>query len=287
VDSHRSYSPDEPDGQWYQQERGYPDPDWERRGADPRYAQQQQPEASYGQAPGYRDQGYGDYHVPEPRGGYQPEGESRYAALTDPGDIGQTTGRMAPVGSRSGEQMPPMPAAPQLPPQLATPDGPVSAPAHSAPTSGLPHLSADGLLPPGTLPPPGAPGDGESVRHATEQLDRAALRRPSGGPGQLGDGVYRSRRPGTAAALIAVTVVLELVALRLLVAAFFGHPIQVGGSIASAFLALGVPMFGLGLYGLLGGAAATPGAGGRAWLRAPLVYLPIALTLFVAAGMAV
>jgi hypothetical protein len=183
--------------------------------------------------------------------------------------------------------MPPMPAAPHLPPQLATPDGPVSAPAYSAPTSGLPHLGADGLLPPGTLPPPGAPGDGESVRHATEQLDRAALRRPSGGPGQLGDGVYRSRRPGTAAALIAVTVVLELVALRLLVAAFFGHPIQVGGSIASAFLALGVPMFGLGLYGLLGGAAATPGAGGRAWLRAPLVYLPIALTLFVAAGMAV
>lgn len=296
MDSHRSYSPDEPDGQWYQQERGYPDPDWERRGADPRYAPQQQPEVPYGQAPGYHDQGYGDYHVPEPRGGYQPEGESRYAALTDQGDIGQT-GRMAPVGPRSGEPMapmPPMPAAPQLPPQLAAPDQPVSAPAHSAPTSGLPHLGADGRPFPGAdgWPFPGSdgappPGEGEPVRHATEQLDRAALRRPSGGPGQLGDGVYRSRRPGTAAALIAVTVVLELVALRLLVAAFFGHPVQVGGSIASAFLALGVPMFGLGLYGLLGGAAATPGAGGRAWLRAPLVYLPIALTLFVAAGMAV
>jgi hypothetical protein len=276
VDSHRSYSPDEPDGQWYQQERGYPNPDWERRGADPRYAAQPQPEAQYGQAPGYQ---YEDYHVPEPRGGYQPDGESRYSALTDPGDIGQT-GRMAPVGPRSGESIPPvppMPAAPQLPPHLMTPDQPVSAPAHSAPTSSVPYLGAEGV----------PPGDGESVRHATEQIDRAALRRPSGGPGQLGDGVYRSRRPGTAAALIAVTVVLELVALRLLVAAFFGHPVQVGGSIASAFLALGVPMFGLGLYGLLGGAAATPGAGGRAWLRAPLVYLPIALTLFVAAGMAV
>jgi len=275
VDSHRSYSPDEPDGQWYQQERGYPDPDWERRGGDPRYAAQPQPEAQYGQAPGYHAQEYGDYHVPEPRGGYQPEGESRYTALTDPGDIGQT-GRMAPVGPRSGETIPPMPAAPQLPPHLMTPDQPVSA--HSAPTSSVPLLGTEGMPP---------AGDGESVRHATEQIDRAALRRPSGGPGQLGDGVYRSRRPGTAAALIAVTVVLELVALRLLVAAFFGHPVQVGGSIASAFLALGVPMFGLGLYGLLGGAAATPGAGGRAWLRAPLVYLPIALTLFVAAGMAV
>jgi hypothetical protein len=275
VDSHRSYSPDEPNGQWYQQERGYPDPDRERRGADSRYAAQSQPESQYGQAPGY--QGYGDYQVPEPRVGYQPEPESRYAALTDPGDLGQT-GRMAPLGPRSGEQMPPMPAAPQFPSQL---DQPVSAPAHSAPTSGLPHLGAEGM------PPTGPPGEGESVRHATEQIDRAALRRPSGGPGQLGDGVYRSRRPGTAAALIAVTVVLELVAVRLLVATFFGHPIQVGGSIASAFLALGLPMFGLGLYGLLGGAAAAPGAGGRVWLRAPLVYLPIALTLFVAAGMAV
>jgi hypothetical protein len=294
VDSHRSFSPDEPDGQWYQQERGYPDPDWERRGADPRYAPQQPPEVAYGQAPGYHEQGYGDYQVPEPRGGYEPEPESRYTALTDPGDIGQT-GRMAPVGRRSGEPMPPMPAAPQLPPQLTTPDQPVSAPAYSAPTSGLPHLGADGRPQlgadsPSLLGSDGAPpwsGDGEPVRHATEQLDRAALRRPAGGPGQLGDGVYRSRRPGTAAALIAVTAVLELVALRLLVAAFFGHPVQVGGSIASAFLALGVPMFGLGLYGLLGGAAATPGAGGRAWLRAPLVYLPIALTLFVAAGLAV
>ncbi len=285
MDSHRSYSPDEPDGQWYQQERGYPDPDWERRGADPRYAAQPEPEAQYGQAPGYPAQGYGDYHVPEPRGGYQPEGESRYAALIDPGDIGQT-GRMAPVGPRSGEPMPPMPAAPPLPPHLVPSDQPISAPAHSAPTSSVPHLGADGAPPMGA-PPMGAPGEGESVRHATEQLDRAALRRPSGGPGQLGDGVYRSRRPGTAAALIAVTLVLELVALRLLAAAFFGHPVQVGGSIASAFLALGVPMFGLGLYGLLGGAAATPGAGGRTWLRAPLVYLPIALTLFVAAGLAV
>jgi hypothetical protein len=74
---------------------------------------------------------------------------------------------------------------------------------------------------------------------------------------------------------------------RLLLLAFFGHPIQVGGSMASAFLAVGVPMFGLGLYGLLSGAAGTPGAGGRVWLRTPLVYLPVALTLFVAAGLAV
>lgn len=264
MDSHRNYSPDEPDGQWYQQERGYPEPDWERRGADPRYAPQQQPDPQYGQPSGYREPGYGDYH-----GGYQPEPESRYTALNDP----------APVGPRSSEPISLMPAAPQFPPQLTTPD----APSHSQPTSGLPHLGAEGLL-----PPAGAPGEGEAIRHATEQIDRSALRRPaSGGPGPLGDGVYRSRRPGTAAVLIVVTVALDVLALRLLVSAFFSHPVQVGGSIASAFLALGAPMFGLGLYGLLSGAAAAPGAGGRVWLRAPLVYLPVALTLFIAAGLAV
>ncbi|MDT5037691.1 MAG: hypothetical protein QOE03_2876 [Micromonosporaceae bacterium] len=128
-------------------------------------------------------------------------------------------------------------------------------------------------------------GPGEPAKHTTEQLDRAALRRRSGGPGQLGDGMYRSRRPGTAALFAVITVLFELVALRLLAAAVFTLPIQVGGSIASAFLALGLPIFGLGMFALVGGAAAQ-GAGVRAWLRAPLVYLPVAVTLFLAAGLA-
>src|ERR1700716_2680017 len=76
VDSHRNYPPDEPDGQWYQQERGYPDPEWERRGGDPRYTPQQ-PEAPYAQPPVYND----PYRVPEPRGGYPPEGDAPYAAV--------------------------------------------------------------------------------------------------------------------------------------------------------------------------------------------------------------
>jgi hypothetical protein len=286
VDSHRSYAPDEPDGQWYQRERGYPDLDWERRGGDPRYAQQQ-PEAAYGQ-PVYNDQPYSDYHAPEPRAGYQPEGDGRYAVRSDGGPA---TGRVAPVSPRSSEPLPPMPAAPQLSAQYPA-DG---LPFQSTPTSGLPYLGAGG---PGAAPGAGAvsgagagpgtmAGDGtEPVRYATEQIDRAALRRSSGEPGQLGDGVYRSRRPGTAIVLVMVTVIFELMALRLLAAALSGHPVQLGGSIASAFLALGLPMFGLGLYGLLSGAAATPGASGRVWLRTPLVYLPVALTLFLAAGLA-
>jgi hypothetical protein len=124
------------------------------------------------------------------------------------------------------------------------------------------------------------------VRHSAESIDRTALRRPQGGPGQLGDGVYRSRHPGMAVAIVAVTVLFELMALRLLASAFFTSKIQVGGSIASSFLVLGLPMFGFGLYGLLSGAAAAPGAGLRVWLRPPLVFLPVALVLFVTAGLA-
>jgi hypothetical protein len=122
--------------------------------------------------------------------------------------------------------------------------------------------------------------------HPAEPMDRAALRRPSGGSGTLGDGVYRSRRPGLAAAIVAVTMVFELMALRLLGSAFFASGVQVGGSIASSFLVLGLPMFGFGLYGLLSGAAAAPGSDLRVWLRPPLVYLPVALVLFVTAGLA-
>lgn len=245
MDPHRNYPADQPDGQWYQQERGYQPGDWDRPGGDPRYPEQQQP---YGQQP------YGDYHVPEPRA------EHRYPSLNEPAEASNATTQMAPLGPRSGEPLPPL---------------------HGDPGAGAPPVS------------PAAAGGyaddraGEqAVRHATEPLDRSALRRQPPGPGPLGDGVYRSRRPGTAAALVAATVVLELIALRLLWVSLTGRPVLVGGGIASAFLAVGLPMFGLGLYGLLGGSAGAPGAGARVWLRTPLVYLPVALVLFVAAGLA-
>jgi hypothetical protein len=321
VDSHRNYPPDQPDGQWYQPERGYPDPEWDRRGADPRFAAQpgeppqytEPPQYAeppqYTEPPAYNDQAprYGDnagyaeqepYRVPEPRGGYQPEA---YGPPATQG-AGVATGRVAPVGPRSGEPLPPLPAG-HIAPHSAPPEAPISPAAshtaafampqqaHAAPTSGLPQVGSDRTA---AQPASGAgagasgpdEGDGQPVRYATEPLDRAALRRPSGGPGQLGDGVYRSRRPGTAAVLVVITVLFELLALRLLAAAFFHSPVLIGGSIASAFLVLGLPMFGLGMYGLLSGAAAAPGAGARAWLRAPLVYLPVALVLLLASGLA-
>lgn len=137
------------------------------------------------------------------------------------------------------------------------------------------------------LPPRPAEAPEDAPRHLTETIDRSALRRSSGGsePG-AGGGVYRGRRPGLAAALIAVTVVFELVQLRMLAVAALTR-LSPGGAIASSFTLLGLPLFALGLYGLLTGAAAVPGApAARLWLRVPLVYLPVGLVLFVAAGLA-
>jgi hypothetical protein len=221
------------------------------------------------------------------------------------------------------EPPPAFASAPVLP---AFAPGPPTAPGmvHPAPTSGLPYVAGPAAASPaGRAPLTGDPRPGSAgsswngfdaaeetqvVRrqsepmdrapshpaepmdrapsHPAEPMDRAALRRPSGGSGTLGDGVYRSRRPGLAAAIVAITVVFELMALRLLGSAFFASGVQVGGSIASSFLVLGLPMFGFGLYGLLSGAAAAPGSDLRVWLRPPLVYLPVALVLFVTAGLA-
>jgi hypothetical protein len=370
VDSHRSYSPDEPDAQGNQPERGYSDPEWDRPGGDRRYAPTPAPApapaptsggATYGSPQTYdaSAQQYGDNLAyrdfpaqAEPQGGYQPlDGQYPYAAEADSGAPRSADGGAAvlamPVGPRSGEQLPPLPPAfvaeqapptfpfeaaaqPSAPPAFSfgsagptsAPPVPASAPPayasappayapeaqaasgtiHGAPTSGLPYVAVDGTSQPAghpSLAGDGRRGSGgagwsgrdqaeetQVVRHATEAFDRAALHRPAGGGGQLGEGVYRSRRPGTAAAIVVATVLFELMALRLLASAFFASTVQVGGSIASSFLVLGMPMFGFGVYGLLSGAAGAPGAGLRVWLRPPLVYLPIALALFVTAGLA-
>jgi hypothetical protein len=118
-------------------------------------------------------------------------------------------------------------------------------------------------------------------RHA-EPLDRNALRRPAVEPT---GSVYRGRRPGLAALLIIATVVFELPILRIFAASALASKADASGTIASVFMIVGLPMFGLGLYGLVGGAAAAAQAP-RTWLRAPLVYLPVGLLLFLAAALA-
>ena len=53
--------------------------------------------------------------------------------------------------------------------------------------------------------------------------------------------------------------------------------------VPAVLLTLGLPLTGLGLYAMAGGGP----VGRDAWLRPPIVYLPIGLVLLVAAGLAV
>jgi hypothetical protein len=105
------------------------------------------------------------------------------------------------------------------------------------------------------------------------------------GGGDQGGAVYHSKRPGLAVVLILLAVLFEVPVLRLFLSAMTAKEISAGGTLAGIFMIPALPMFALGLYGLIGGAAAAaPGV--RAWLRTPLAYLPVALLLFVAAGLA-
>jgi hypothetical protein len=144
--------------------------------------------------------------------------------------------------------------------------------------------------PPGTFFPPPRdrmehtgemPADVTGQRRGAERVDVSALRRPPGAPS-----VYLSKRPALAALLITLTIVFEIPAFRAFASSAFARQIAVSGTFASMFMVLALPLFAMGLYGLIAGASTAPGVGARGWLRTPLAYLPIALLLFIAAALA-
>jgi len=155
-----------------------------------------------------------------------------------------------PIGPRSGEPLPPLPGTP------GGLGGPPAAPP-PPPVSGAPSMGVTGELP-------------------AAKPSRAAGPQPS---------VYHSRRPALIAVLAVMVVVFEVPALRLFLVSF--GKVLASGLVASSFMIMGLPMFALGLYALLTGAAVTPDQTPvRAWLRAPLAYLPVGLVLLVAAALA-
>jgi hypothetical protein len=119
------------------------------------------------------------------------------------------------------------------------------------------------------------------LREATSAVDSAAVRRSIAET----DGLYRSKKPIFLALYLALALLGEMLMIR---------PFLSGAFEISAALVLGpllamiaFPLLAIGLYGLSTGAAtAVQFQGPRVWLRTPLVYIPIALGLLIAAGTA-
>jgi hypothetical protein len=99
-------------------------------------------------------------------------------------------------------------------------------------------------------------------------------------------GIHRARRPAAAAVIVIGIAALALPILRVLANGAFGPTPSATNVISSILVLLGLPLAGLGLYGLATGAASVPGlSASQAWLRPPLAHLTVALVLFVAAGL--
>lgn len=140
---------------------------------------------------------------------------------------------------------------------------------------------------PDMTPPFEAPE--QTAEHHTTPLDRGALRRPeTAGPGlDRGPTVYKSRRAGALAVLLAVALVAELLLVRVLLVGEFGTVVQPGAVLGSIFAMAGIPFVAIGLYALITGPSAVAGPEAvRGWLRTPLAYLPVGLVLLIAAGLA-
>jgi len=183
-------------------------------------------------------------------GGRYPDESYRYAQAA-PGTGGG-------VGPRSGQPLPPLPD-----------------PGRDAMGGGALSGSA-----------PFNQGGDDQQRFHTEAIDRTALRR--GGAAQPAEGgVYRTRRTAVAIPIWAAVALLALPVLRLLLDSAFGPPLSAAGVVSGIFTLIGLPLAAAGLYAVLTGALRVPDAPGvQAWLRAPAVYLPIGLVLFLAAGLA-
>ncbi|GIH06035.1 hypothetical protein Rhe02_41020 [Rhizocola hellebori] len=132
--------------------------------------------------------------------------------------------------------------------------------------------------------PPGFPAPHEPspvLREATSAVDSAAVRRSIAET----DGLYRSKKPIFLALYLALGALGELLMIRPFLSGAF--EISAAAVLGPLLAMIAFPLLAIGLYGLSTGAAtAVQFQGPRVWLRTPLVYIPIALGLLIAAGTA-
>lgn len=132
------------------------------------------------------------------------------------------------------------------------------------------------------LPPPERWSDqAGAVREPTSMVDSATVRKAVADS----DGLYRSKRPAFAVLFGIIGTLGVLLMLRPFLTGAFG--LAAKDALAPLLGMIAFPLLSLGLYGLFtGAAAAVHFQGPRVWLKTPLVYLPIALALLIAAGTA-
>jgi hypothetical protein len=120
--------------------------------------------------------------------------------------------------------------------------------------------------------------DPTSTGEVPRTKSRAARSAASGGAGRSLAGI----------AIVLVAGVLTLPILAVLVDSVVGRPLSASGVVASVLVLLGLPVGAIGFYGLATGAARSSSGPPpyAVWLRPPLAYIPIALVLFTAAGLA-
>jgi hypothetical protein len=118
-------------------------------------------------------------------------------------------------------------------------------------------------------------------RDATSLVDASALQASI----RQTDGLYRSTKPAFAVLYGLIAALGEILMLRPFLAGVF--KLSAGVALAPLLAIIAFPFLAVGLYGLSTGAAtAVQFQGPRVWLRTPLVYIPIALLLLIAAGAA-